>query len=139
LNLCYSVCVGQTNKTKLFMTLKQARKALEKVGFNFSNGKITDGSIRFGTRPPEIVNCAPNHFAPKFRHVWISKEARGKCRAANGVNFLVGSHLKGTYRRHRGHIQNAYDRDLFYVSGLGTSLEQAVENFLIEFKNQVKI
>ena len=120
-----------TIPNKQDMTLQQARKALNKLGFKFKH-KNMNGTYRFGEKCPEHINLHPNHFEPKFRKVWISKEARGNCRdKINGINFLVSGHIRGKFRKYRS--RNFYDKDVGYISGLGRTLKEAVDNYVTSY------
>ena len=116
------------------MTLQQARKQLEKIGFTFdTNHKTLEGSIRFGTCNSEKYDVSPNHFTPKFRHVWIS--SKNKHYDPVTLNrFHVSSSIKGVYRKYRS--KNSFETDLGNIFGIGKTLEEAVNDFVSLLKSK---
>ncbi len=116
------------------MTLKHARKELEKLGFKFdSNNKTLEGTIRFGSKPAEFYNVSPDHFTPIFRHVWISNK-NPHFDPVTKNRFHVSSSIKGTYRRFRA--KNSFETDLANIFGLGKTLEEAVKDFVSKFNSK---
>ena len=113
------------------MNLAQARKTLNKLGFEF-NERSVNGNYRFGKKTPESISLYPDHFQPKFRGVWIRKEARGNCRdRINGINFLVSGHIRGVFRKYKS--KNCYEKDVGYVSGLGRTLKEAIDAYVARY------
>lgn len=119
------------------MTLNQARRRLEKLGFEFpEGGKDSKGNRRMGFRyTKEKVNVGLDSFGQKFRTVWIS-EKNPNFDPRTNVRFLVSGHLQGERRGYRCHKHNTYSSQINYVHGLGTTLEEAVNNFVSDFESK---
>ena len=114
------------------MTLRQARRELEKLGFKFDPlNKTLAGPVRFGTIPAEPYDVSPNHFVPKFRHVWISNK-NPHFDPKTLIRFSISSSIKGVWRKYRA--RNPYERDLANIFSMGKTLGEAVENFVNDFK-----
>jgi|ERR1041384_1244529 hypothetical protein len=105
------------------MTLKQARKELEKLGFKFSDKK-------FGTMPPEDFTndlIKNNHWKPEFRSVYIASDY------PIGGPYITSS-IHGKYRRFRAHKHNEYRREFGNIFAHGKTLKEAIDNFVKDFK-----
>ena len=113
--VCY--CVG--------MTLKNARKQIEQLGFTFpKENKCMDGTYRWGQKPPERHSTGKNHFRPWFRDVFIAKAKGG---------WYVTSHIKGQMRQYRCRYWN--DASILNIFGHGSTLQIAVDSFVTNFNS----
>jgi hypothetical protein len=106
------------------MTLKQARKELEKLGFRFT-------TPHWGTMPPEeftndLIAC--NHWKPSGRDVYIAN------RYDKGV--YITSSIHGMFRRYKARYYNEYRREFGNIFAYGKTLQEAVKNFIRDFTNK---
>lgn len=108
------------------MTLKQARRQLEQLGFVFpKDNKCLDGTIRWAYQSPETKYSGIHHFQPLFRDVFIGKAKGG---------FYVTSHIKGKMRHYR--CRYWYDADILNIFGHGSTLQMAIDSFVANFNTR---
>jgi len=100
------------------------KEMLESVGFKMSQ-------VNFGTTRPEPIDVGKDHFAPRFRDVFIGETFNH--------HFYVTSHIHGLYRGYRCRLYNAYEKTLMNIFGMGTTAEQAVQDFINHFTANPKV
>lgn len=108
------------------MTLTQARKTLEALGFTFpKEARCLDRTLRWGHKTPEAYDTGKNVFNPSMRDVFIAP-----CKGG----YYVTSHIRGKMRRYRCRTWN--DTTIANIFGGGKTLAEAIGNFVDNFKSQ---
>ena len=116
------------------MTLKQARRELEKLGFRFDpKHKTLFGHLRFGTTDAEFYDVAPDHFVTKFRDVWISNK-NPHFNPKTMMRFDISSNIVGKWRKYR--TQKSYTVNAANIFSMGKNLTEAVQNFKKDFNSK---
>jgi hypothetical protein len=108
----------------VLMNIFTAKLELVKIGFIFPFADNNWGR----TDTTEIPNVGKNHFELKWRDIFIEK--------TNEV-FYITSDLIGHYRGYRcRNLWPFYYLPGYNIFGQGNTLEVAVRDFLINFKNK---
>ncbi len=93
---------------------------LQAAGFHF----FPEHGDDFATIKPEPFNVGKNHFFPHFRDFYLGKAVGG---------FYCTSHIHGDFRKYRCKTVQ-YNFELGNIFGKGVTEDEAVKNFLENFK-----
>ena len=103
-----------------------ALSLLQKAGFTLTPPDPLLTGIH-ATIAPEPVNLAPDHFTPKFRHLFVVKSKGG---------YYATSCIHGTLRRYR--CRRSGDTRVGNIFGKGKTQLAAVRDFLASFTTTPK-
>lgn len=109
------------------MTLNQAKNEIAKLGFVFDTAPKCE---KWGTVAPEPYTndlIKNNHWKPEFRSVYIAHDY------SIGGPYITSS-IHGKYRRYKARRYNEYNREFGNIFSHGKTLEEAVINFVNDFK-----
>lgn len=94
-----------------------------------ANAGFTMTQDNFGTIAPEPYNVGKDHFALKFRDVFIGETFNHE--------FYVTSHIHGTMRLYR--CRNSYETTIANIFGMGKTAKEAVKDFINHFTATPKV
>ncbi len=112
------------------MTIKQAVKRLEALGFDMSKPRHNFvGTSRYGAQSAEPFDFGKNHvLTTPFRDVFFAECIGG---------WYVTSHIKFQARDYRR--RHIYQADIRNIFGGGSTLQEAIEQFETDFKAKVGV
>lgn len=103
--------------------IKDAVSLLKSSGFEIQR---IDENSAWGQIKNEPVSLGKDHFAPRYRSVYLSDAVGG---------YYVTSHIVGDFRKYRGRTWHI-GYEVANIFGHGKTAVEAVNNFLSNFKQK---